>query len=58
MNLAIDQSPRLIPNANKIVLAGQAYLKDFYHSFGFKDTSDGYLEDGIPHINMAMPINQ
>lgn len=58
MNLAIDQSPRLIPNANKIVLAGQAYLKDFYHSFGFKDTSDGYLEDGIPHIDMAMPINQ
>jgi ElaA protein len=53
---ALEESVRLIPNANKIVLAGQAYLKDFYHSFGFHDVSDVYLEDDIPHIDMEKSV--
>ena len=35
-----------------IKIGAQLYLKRFYESFGFKQTSDIYLEDGIEHIYM------
>ncbi|EHO48933.1 GNAT family N-acetyltransferase [Lentilactobacillus kisonensis] len=50
----LAESRELFPKASKIVLAGQEYLQNFYHSFGFKDVSDVYLEDGIPHIDMEL----
>lgn len=56
LQTALRESTRLIPHANKIVLAGQAYLKDFYHAFGFHDVSDVYLEDDIPHIDMEKQL--
>ncbi|HHV95268.1 MAG TPA: GNAT family N-acetyltransferase [Clostridiaceae bacterium] len=37
---------------NKIRISAQAYLENFYGSFGFKKVSDVYLEDGIPHVEM------
>lgn len=33
-------------------ISAQLYLKAFYESFGYKQVSDVYLEDGIPHIEM------
>ena len=39
-----------------IKLGAQLYLKKFYESFGFAQTSDIYIEDGIPHIEMLFPI--
>lgn len=36
----------------KIRISAQAYLVEFYKSFGFEPTSDIYLEDGIEHIEM------
>jgi ElaA protein len=39
-------------NETKITISAQLYLKDFYESHGFEKTSDTYLEDGIPHIQM------
>ncbi len=36
-----------------IEIGAQLYLKNFYESFGFKQTSDVYDEDGIPHIEMV-----
>jgi len=36
----------------KITISAQLYLKRFYESHGFNQTSDVYLEDGIPHIQM------
>ena len=36
----------------KIKLSAQTYLIKFYESHGFKQTGEGYLEDGIPHIAM------
>ncbi|MGH4119613.1 GNAT family N-acetyltransferase [Clostridium sp.] len=39
-------------NENEIRISGQEYLLDFYSSFGFVKVSEGYLEDGIPHIEM------
>ncbi|RRO16170.1 GNAT family N-acetyltransferase [Saccharopolyspora rhizosphaerae] len=34
------------------VLSAQTYAKDFYASFGFVESGDEYLEDGIPHVDM------
>lgn len=36
-----------------IRLAAQAYLRDFYASFGFCKLGEEYLEDGIAHIDMS-----
>lgn len=35
-----------------IVISAQAHLDKFYGSLGFKQISDTYMEDGIPHIKM------
>ncbi|MCQ2546672.1 MAG: GNAT family N-acetyltransferase [Clostridia bacterium] len=35
-----------------VKLSAQQYLIKFYESLGFKIISEGYLEDGIPHIDM------
>lgn len=37
---------------NKITIGAQLYLKKFYESHGFVQTSEMYLEDNIPHIEM------
>ena len=37
-----------------IRIGAQYYLKKFYESFGFKQASDVYLEDGIEHIEMLL----
>ncbi|AIF98717.1 GNAT family N-acetyltransferase [Alteromonas australica] len=39
------------PNS-EIEIGAQTYLLSFYESFGFVPTSDMYLEDGIPHVDM------
>lgn len=39
-------------NENKITISAQLYLKNFYESHGFLQTSEMYLEDDIPHIEM------
>lgn len=39
-------------NETTIRISGQVYLKDFYKSLDFKEVSDVYLEDNIPHIEM------
>jgi len=37
---------------SQITISAQLYLKKFYESHGFLMTSEEYLEDGIPHIEM------
>ena len=37
---------------SQITIGAQLYLKKFYESHGFIQTSDMYLEDDIPHIEM------
>ncbi len=37
-----------------IKIGAQLYLKNFYSSFGFSQTSDMYPEDDIPHIEMVL----
>lgn len=36
----------------EIKIQAQCYLIDFYKSLGFKEISNEYLEDNIPHIDM------
>jgi len=41
-----------------IRIGAQLYLKRFYESFGFRQTSEVYLEDEIEHIQMTREISQ
>lgn len=43
-------------SGKQIHISAQAYLKEFYESFGFKAVSEIYLEDDIPHIDMLLNI--
>lgn len=38
----------------QITISAQLYLKKFYEQNGFIQTSEPYLEDGIPHIEMRL----
>lgn len=51
MNYSI-QNCISIYNCDSIRISAQSYLKLFYERLGFLQTSDEYLEDGIPHIEM------
>ncbi|HGI5194733.1 TPA: GNAT family N-acetyltransferase [Streptococcus agalactiae] len=50
---AIKFSEANYPN-KPIYAQAQAYLQDFYQSFGFQPVSDIYLEDNIPHLDMVL----
>ncbi len=52
---SIAACERFFPE-NPIALSAQAHLCRFYESFGFVKTSEEYLEDGIPHIDMVRPL--
>ena len=41
-------------HANKIKIEAQSYTKRIYEKHGFKQISDEFLEDGIPHIIMLL----
>jgi ElaA protein len=55
MKESIIVCERLFPE-NPIALSAQAHLRRFYESFGFVKTSEEYLEDGIPHIDMVRQL--
>ena len=42
--------------AKEIWIEAQSYAKDFYANEGFKQTSEEFLEDGIPHIRMVLEL--
>jgi ElaA protein len=39
-------------DTNEITISAQLYLQKFYESHQFVQTSEMYLEDDIPHIEM------
>ena len=49
---AIDAAIELL-DAKRIEIQAQEYAKGFYESVGFKQTSDTYILENIPHINMT-----
>ena len=38
----------------KLVIGAQSHLTAFYESHGFVPISKGYVEDGIPHVDMVL----
>lgn len=42
--------------AQKITIEAQVYARGLYEKVGFVQTSDEFLEDGIPHIKMTLDI--
>lgn len=43
--------------ADKITLEAQVYARSLYEKLGFRQTSEEFLEDGIPHIRMQLELN-
>lgn len=43
-------------NKTKIVLHAQAYLREFYESYGFHAVGDEFEEAGIPHYYMEIDL--
>lgn len=39
-------------HADSIIIEAQTYAKNFYEKLGFTQTSEPFVEDGIPHIRM------
>ena len=57
--ILMDESIKAVKNLfgdTSIKLGAQLYLKNFYESFGFTQSSAAYLEDGIQHIEMTRSI--
>jgi ElaA protein len=55
MQRAIDEI-RLLFGDVPVKIGAQLYLKKFYEGFGFAVTSEEYLEDNIPHIEMLAQL--
>ena len=51
MEKSLEELQNLFGNV-AVKIGAQLYLKKFYNSFGFVQTSDIYDEDGIDHIEM------
>lgn len=54
MQQSIEELQKLL-GIGPIKLGAQLYLKKFYESFDFAQSSEVYIEDGIPHIEMIRP---
>jgi ElaA protein len=57
MNYSIRTTYELLGETT-ITISAQFYLRNFYTSLGFQQCSDIYMEDGIQHIKMFLPINK
>ena len=53
LKTALLQCEQHWPQQN-IQIGAQSHLLKFYESMGFKRTSQDYLEDGIPHVDMLL----
>ena len=43
--------------ADALTIEAQTYVRALYESFGFRQTSEEFLEDGIPHIQMRLELS-
>lgn len=54
---AIDTAKERL-HADTITIEAQTYARKLYENFGFRQTSEEFLEDGIPHIQMQFVITE
>ena len=45
-------------DADQIYLEAQTYARGLYEKHGFRQISEEFLEDGIPHIKMLAELNR
>ena len=45
-------------NADVITIEAQVYAKDLYGQLGFHETSEEFIEDGIPHVQMQLDLTR
>ena len=43
-------------DADMITIEAQVYARSLYENLGFRQTSEEFLEDGIPHIQMQLEL--
>lgn len=43
-------------HADIITIEAQVYARSLYEKYGFRQTSEEFLEDGIPHIQMQLNL--
>lgn len=43
-------------HADKVTIEAQVYARSLYEKHGFRQTSEEFLEDGIPHIQMQLKL--
>ena len=43
-------------DADTITIEAQTYARSLYEKHGFRQTSEEFLEDGIPHIQMQLSL--
>lgn len=43
-------------HADNIIIEAQTYAMNFYEKLGFTQTSEPFVEDGIPHIQMKYTV--
>jgi ElaA protein len=55
MRESITACERTYPG-EAIEISAQSHLQRFYSSLGFAVTSEEYVEDGIPHVDMIRPL--
>ena len=53
MTKAIEKTYEIF-NVSNIKIGAQQYLIEFYSNLGFRVTSESYMEDGIPHVEMLI----
>jgi ElaA protein len=41
-----------------VVLSAQAYLADWYAGFGFEESGEHWIEDGIEHVPMRLEVRR
>ena len=55
LNAAVDVAREKF-GADVISLEAQVYARSLYEKIGFVQTSEEFLEDGIPHIKMTLEL--
>ena len=53
--VAIDTAKEKLA-AERITIEAQVYARSLYEKAGFYQTSEVFLEDGIPHIQMQLDL--
>ena len=53
---AAIQVARTKLQADKLTIEAQVYARSLYEKHGFQQTSEEFLEDGIPHIQMQLAL--